>query len=244
MRSLYRTLSRDDVRDLLALTAAVGVVGASFGALAAAAGVSLPMALAMSVLVLSGGSQFLAISVVAAGGGVLPAVVGGLLLGARHLPYGLAMAPVVGRYWPARLLGAHLLIDEVVAFSRARGPGPRGRAAYWACGVALVSFWALGTVVGALAGAAVPDTAAFGIDAAFPAALFALLLPGLRGRGAARARRAGVTGSAVALALTPLLPTGLPVLAGLLGVAAAGRRPPQPEPEPAPDADTAGEDRP
>jgi 4-azaleucine resistance transporter AzlC len=232
MRSLYRTLPRDDVRDLLALTAAVGVVGMSFGALAAAVGVSLPMAVAMSVLVLSGGSQFLAISVVAAGGGMLPAVVGGLLLGARHLPYGLAMAPVVGRSWPARLLGAHLLIDEVVAFSRARGPGPRGRAAYWACGVALVSFWTLGTVVGALAGAAVPDPEAFGIDAAFPAALFALLLPALRGRGRGevRARRAAAAGSAVALAATPLLPAGLPVLAGLLGVAAAGKRP-EAEPE-------------
>jgi 4-azaleucine resistance transporter AzlC len=222
MRSLYRTLSRDDVRDVIALTAAVGVVGASFGALAAAAGVSLPMAVAMSLLVLSGGSQFLAVSVVAAGGGVLPAVVGGLLLGARHLPYGLAMAPVVGRSWSARLFGAHLLIDEVVAFSRARGPGPRGRAAYWACGVALVTFWAVGTVIGVLAGSAVPDTAAFGIDAAFPAALVALLFPALR-RGI-RPRRAGLAGAAVALAATPLLPAGLPVLTGLLGVAAAGRR--------------------
>lgn len=222
MRSLYRTLTRDDLTDVLALTAAVGVVGASFGALAAAAGVSLPMAVAMSVFVLSGGSQFLAVSVIAAGGGVLPAVLGGLLLGARHLPYGLAMAPVVGRSWPARLVGAHLLIDEVVAFSRARGSGRRGRAAYWACGIALVTFWTAGTVAGVLAGSAVPDTAAFGIDAAFPAALVALLFPALRG--AARARRAGLAGAAVALAATPLLAAGLPVLTGLLGVAAAGRR--------------------
>lgn len=235
MRSLHRTLTRDDVRDVVALTAAVGVVGASFGALAAAAGVSLPMAVAMSLLVLSGGSQFLAVSVVAAGGGVLPAVLGGLVLGARHLPYGLAMAPVVGSSWPARLVGAHLLIDEVVAFSRARGPGRRGRAAYWTCGIALVTCWTAGTVIGVLAGSAVPDTDAFGIDAAFPAALVALLFPALRGRntagrntdgrntGGARVRRVGLAGAAVALLTTPLLPAGLPVLAGLLGVAAAGR---------------------
>ena len=226
VRSLCRTLTRDDVRDLVALTAAVGIVGLSFGALAAAAGVSLPLALGLSVLVLSGGSQFLAVSVVAAGGGLVPAVLGGLLLGARHLPYGLAMAPVVGRSWPARLLGAHLLIDEVVAFSRARGPGERGRAAYWACGVALVAFWTAGTLVGHLAGAAVPDAAAFGVDAAFPAALAALLLPALRGPGRreVRTRRAGAAGAVAALVATPLLPAGLPVLAGLLGVAAAGRR--------------------
>ena len=226
VRSLHRTLTRDDVRDLVALTAAVGIVGLSFGALAAAAGVSLPLALGLSVLVLSGGSQFLAVSVVAAGGGLVPAVIGGLLLGARHLPYGLAMAPVVGRSWPARLLGAHLLIDEVVAFSRARGPGARGRAAYWACGVVLVAFWTAGTLVGHLAGAAVPDADAFGVDAAFPAALAALLLPALRGPGRreVRTRRAGAAGAVAALVATPFLPAGLPVLAGLLGVAAAGRR--------------------
>lgn len=226
VRSLYRTLTRDDVRDLVALTAAVGIVGLSFGALAAAAGVSLPLALGLSVLVLSGGSQFLAVSVVAAGGGLVPAVIGGLLLGARHLPYGLAMAPVVGRSWPARLLGAHLLIDEVVAFSRTRGPGERGRAAYWACGVALVAFWTAGTLVGHLAGAAVPHADAFGVDAAFPAALAALLLPALRGPGRreVRTRRAGAAGAVAALVATPFLPAGLPVLAGLLGVAAAGRR--------------------
>ncbi|QJY48376.1 AzlC family ABC transporter permease [Pseudonocardia broussonetiae] len=220
MRSLNRT---DGLRDVLALASAVGVVGASFGALAAAAGIPLALASGMSLLVFAGGSQFLVVSVVAAGGSPVAAVVAGLLINARHLPFGLAMAPVVGTSWPARLVGAHVLIDESVAFARSRGDG--ARRAFWMCGAALFVFWNVGTVVGVLAGAAVPDTDAFGIDAAFPAALLALLVPALR---EADARRVGLAAAAVALVATPFLPPGLPVLVGLLGLAAAGRAPTAP----------------
>ncbi len=219
MRSFYRTVDRADLRDVLALASAVGVVGASFGALAAAAHVPVPITIALSTLVFAGGAQFLVVAVVAAGGGPVAAVIAGLLLNARHLPFGLAMAGTVADRWPARLLGAHILVDESVAFARARGTGRRARTAYWLCGGMQFVFWNVGTVVGMLAGAAVPDPDAFGVDAAFPAALLALLLPALR---RADARRVGLVAAAVALLATPLLPAGLPVLAGLLGLAVAG----------------------
>ena len=223
MRSLFRTIDGSDLRDAVALAAAVGVVGMSYGALAAAAGVPPAIAIGMSVIVLAGASQFLVVAVIAAGGSPIAAVLGGLLLNARHLPYGLAMSGVVADRWPGKLLGAHLLIDEVVAFARARGSGPRARGAYWVCGLALASFWLFGTVVGLLAGAAVPDPSLFGVDAAFPAALLALVMPGLKG---ADARRVGLAAAVIALAATPWLPPGLPVLLGMLGLLAAGGREP------------------
>lgn len=74
-------------------------------------------------------------------------------------------------------------------------------------------------MVGVLAGSVVPDPSEFGVDAAFPAALLALLLPSLR---RADARRVGLTAATVALLATPVLPAGLSVLAGLLGLLAAG----------------------
>src|SRR5688572_28408997 len=130
MRSMLRTLHGEDLRTVLALGAAIGVVGASFGALSVAAGVPVSMIIAMSLLVSAGGAQFLLVAVVAAGGSAVAGVVAGLLLNTRHLPFGLAMGGVVGDRWPARLLGAHLLIDEAVAFARTRPSGPRARAAY------------------------------------------------------------------------------------------------------------------
>lgn len=220
MRSLYRTIDRDDLRDALALAAALAIVGASFGALSTAAGVPLLMTLALSLLVFAGGAQFLVVAVAAAGGSAVAGLVGGLLLNARLLPYGLAMGGVIGDRLPARLLGAHILIDEAVAFSRARGRGERARIAFWLSGGLAFTFWNAGAALGALAGGLVPDTDALGIDAAFPAALLALLLPGLK---RADARRVGLGAAAVALMATPWLPAGLPVLVGLAGLALAGR---------------------
>jgi len=220
VRSLDRTI-RDDVRDALALAVAVAVVGVSFGALAAAAGVPMPITIAMSLLVFAGGAQFLAVAVVAAGGSPLAAVAGGLLLNVRHLPFGLAVANVVGDRWPAKVLGAHILIDESVAFSRARGTGPRARRAYWTSGILLFTFWNTGALLGVVAGSAIPDPGVFGVDAAFPAALLALLLPAL---GRPDARRVGLAAAVIAVATTPFLAPGLPVLTGLLGLGAAGRK--------------------
>jgi predicted branched-subunit amino acid permease len=214
-----RTVDAADLRTVLALAAAIGVVGASFGALATAAGVPVAMTIGMSPLVFAGGAQFLVVAVVAAGGSAVAGVAAGLLINARHLPFGLAMGGVVGDRWPARLLGAHLLIDEAVAFARTRPSGPRARSAYWLCGGLFFLVWNTGMVVGVLAGSAVPDPAAFGVDAAFPAALLALLLPTLR---RPDALRVGLAAAAVALVATPLLPPGLPVLLGLLGLLAAG----------------------
>ena len=211
----------NDARDALALAVAVSVVGVSFGALATAAGVPLLITMAMSLLVLAGGAQFLAVAIIAAGGGPVAAVAGGLLLNLRHLPYGLAVADVVGDRWPAKVFGAHLLIDEVVAFSRARGSGARARRAYWTSGILLATFWNAGTLLGVVAGSAIPDPSVFGVDAAFPAALLALLLPALR---RSDARRVGLASAVIAVAATPFLAPGLPVLAGLLGLGVAGRK--------------------
>jgi hypothetical protein len=104
------------------------------------------------------------------------------------------------------------------------------------CGILLYTAWNVGTVAGMLAGSAVPDPAAFGVDAAFPAGLLALLLPGLRRRDA---RRVALTAAGVALLATRVLPTGLPVLAGLLGLLVAGTPPEPRSADPAPPSDPA-----
>ena len=215
MRSIWRTLTPTLRRDLLALAGAILIVGMSFGAIAVAAGLSWWMPSVMSVLVFAGGAQFMVVGVVAAGGGLLAAVAGALVLNARHLPFGLAIGPIVGRSWPARLIGSHLMVDESVAFAMAQRDPRRARAVFWVCGIVLFCSWNAGTVVGALAGQGIGDPDAFGLDAAFPAALLALVLPSLRD---ARTRNAALLGAVVALATTPFLPAGVPVLLALAGL--------------------------
>jgi 4-azaleucine resistance transporter AzlC len=216
MRSIWRTLDTALRRDLLAIVLAIAVVGASFGAIAAASGLPWWMPSLLSVLVFAGGSQFMVVGVVAAGGGLVAAVLGALLLNARHLPFGLAVGDIMGRGLLARLFGSHLLIDESVAFAMAQKDPAKARAVFWTLGSAAFVVWNLGTLAGALAGQGIGDTDAFGLDAAFPAALLALVLPALRGN--PRTRNAALLGAAVALAATPFLPAGVPVLLALVGL--------------------------
>jgi 4-azaleucine resistance transporter AzlC len=216
MRSIWRTLDAALRRDVLAIVLAITVVGLSFGAIAVASGLPWWMPSLLSLLVFAGGSQFMVVGVVAAGGGLVAAVLGALVLNARHLPFGLAVGDIMGRGVLARMFGSHLLIDESVAFAMAQKDPARSRAVFWTLGTAAFVAWNLATLAGALAGRGIGDTDAFGLDAAFPAALLALVLPSLRGN--PRTRNAALLGAAIALATTPFLPAGVPVLLALGGL--------------------------
>src|SRR5581483_9833443 len=144
-----------------------------------------------SVLVLAGASEFLFIGIVAAGGNPIAAALAGLLVNARHLPYGLALPDVTGpdvtgpgvsgRRW-RRMIGAHVMNDESVVFALAQDDPRRQRSAYWACGLGVLVCWPGGAVLGAMIGSAVHDTNTFGLDAMFPAVILALIVPDLRDR--------------------------------------------------------------
>ncbi|BBH66821.1 hypothetical protein ACTI_35060 [Actinoplanes sp. OR16] len=209
MSSLKRTL-----RDVGALGAAMVAVGASFGAISIAYGLPPWAPILMSTVVFAGGSQFLAAGLIAAGNPIA-AVLAGLLLNARHLPFGLAIADTIGGRWRDRLIGSHIMTDEATAFALASTDPVERRRVYWLVGTTLFVTWNIGTVLGVLLGGATGDPDALGLDAAFPAALIALILPSLRDRST---RLVALTGAVIAVALTPLLPAGLPVLCALLGL--------------------------
>jgi 4-azaleucine resistance transporter AzlC len=234
MRSIWRTLDRSVLADIGLTCLAVFFIGLSYGAIAVASGFPLWVPAAQSVLVLAGASEFLFIGIVAAGGSPIAAALAGLLVNSRHLPYGLALPPVTGRGW-RRLLGTHVMNDESVVFGLAQPDLPRQRAAYWACGLGVLICWPGGAVLGGLIGSAVHDTSAFGLDAMFPAVILALIVKDLRN---ARMLRAALAGAAIALAATPFLPAGLPVLLALAAVLLLVRAPAA-EPSTIPDEEPA-----
>jgi predicted branched-subunit amino acid permease len=193
--TVWRTLGARLARDIAAVCLAVGFVGLSFGAIATASGVPEWAVVALSLCVFAGGSQFLAVGLLAAGNPIA-AILGGLLLNARHLPFGLALSDVLAGGWGRRLIGSHLMVDEAVAFALAQPSPERRRAAYWVTGATIFICWQIGTVGGIAVGSAVGDPARYGLDAAFPAALLALLLPRLRERAGLRV---GLIAAAVAV---------------------------------------------
>jgi 4-azaleucine resistance transporter AzlC len=214
MRTPSRTPDRALLRDAVAIAAAMIAVGASFGAIAIAYGMPAWVPFLMSTVVFAGGAQFLAVGLIAAGNPIA-AVLAGLLLNARHLPFGLAVSSTIGPRWRDRLVGSHLMTDEVVAFTLAESDPVRRSRTYWLIGITLFTSWNTGTALGVWLGGATGDPAALGLDAAFPAGLLALLMPSLRDRDT---RLVALVGAAVAVALTPVLPAGLPVLCALLGL--------------------------
>ena len=206
-------------RDIWVLGAAVGVFGASFGVLATTAGLTVAQACVMSVLVFTGASQFAVVGVLEAGGSLGSAFGSALLLAARNAAYGVAMAPTLSRLsLGRRLLAAQIVIDETTALAMAQ-PGRTAREqAFWTTGLAVFVCWNIGTVLGAVAGDAIGDPEALGLDAAFPAGFVALAVPHL---GSRQGKVAAVCGAVIALVLIPLTPAGVPIVAAALGVVPA-----------------------
>ncbi|MGN2640935.1 AzlC family ABC transporter permease [Nocardia takedensis] len=219
MRSIWRTLDRDTVGGIAAVLLAVAVIGVSYGATAVGWGFPMWLPVVLSVLVLAGSAEFLFLGILATGGNPFAAVLAGLVVNARHLPYGLSLPTVTGA-GPRRLLGTHVMNDEAVAVALAQTDPDRRRAAYWLCGLGVAIVWPGGAALGALIGSLVPDTDAFGLDAVFPAVLAALVVPALRDRAT---RWAVAVGVVLALVSAPVLPQGLPVLCALVGLFAAHR---------------------
>jgi len=247
MRTIRRTVSPELLRDVGLVCLADGIVAVSFGATSVGGGLPWWVPVALSALVFAGGSQIAAVGVVLAGGSPLAAVAAGAVLNTRLLPYGFAVADVIGDQeagfaaaadgagaspaggtasggcrarllagrWLRRLVGTHVITDESVAFALRQPDAARRRSAFWACGLGLFVIWNLSVLLGVALGSAVRDTNAFGLDATFPAVMLALALPTLTSR---PTRIAAGAGAVIAVALTPVLPAGLPLLAALGGL--------------------------
>jgi 4-azaleucine resistance transporter AzlC len=209
---------RHGARAVAPLAVAVVGFGVSYGVLSRAAGFGWLAPIVMSATTFAGSAQFAAVSVLGDGGTVAAAVTAALLLNARYGPIGVSVAPYLdGPTW-SRLLHAQLVVDESWAVS-AEGDGRFDPRVLIGAGLVLYVSWIGGTAVGAIGGEALGDPATLGLDAAFPALFLALLVPQLRGR---RPVQAALVGAAIALALTPIAPAGVPIIAAsaacLLGV--------------------------
>lgn len=174
----------------------------------------------MSATTFAGSAQFAAASILAAGGTLAAGVIAAVLLNARYAPIGLSVAPSLSGPWWSRFLRAQLVVDETWALS-ANGRGGHDPRIIVGAGLVLYAAWVAGTALGVLFGDLIGDPARLGLDAAFPALFLALLMPSL---GRPQARVAAVMGAAIALALTPITPAGVPIVAAGLACLIGWRR--------------------
>lgn len=205
----------------------VGLYGVSAGALGVAAGLTVWQTVVTSLLIFSGGSQFAFYGVIGAGGGIPAAVATSSLLGLRNGFYGLELSRLLRPRGPLRLVAAHVTIDESTAVALAQDEPRQSRIGFWTTAVTLFLVWQTTTVLGALAGEAMGDPGAYGLDAAAAAAFVALVWPRLFGRGA-DGRTGAMATAALAMVLTmvsaPFVPRGVEVLVGASAALLVGLR--------------------
>lgn len=115
MKRSLSCLKGDTIKAIILVCLAVGVVGMSYGSLAMAYGFPLWVPFVLSITVLAGASEFMFIGIVASGGNPLAAAAAGLLVNARHVPFGVTVRELVGKRGLS-FLGCHIMNDESVVF--------------------------------------------------------------------------------------------------------------------------------
>ena len=168
----------------LPLTIAVAPIGMIFGVGATAKGLSVVEAALMSALVFAGGSQFVALDLWRSPAPWLALGLAALLVNIRHVLLSMSLGSKLQAFpVPLRYLAMLLLADEVWAMAEKRAIAATLTPA-WYAGIALPFYltWLLATLAGALAGSAIGNPRALGLDFAFTAVFIVLVVGFWKGR--------------------------------------------------------------
>lgn len=149
---LFRTAFRDTIPVMTGYL----FLGFGFGILAQQNGLSIWWALAMSVLIYAGSMQFVAVTMLSGGTGLLAAALTTLAVNARHLFYGISM---IDRYKGTGKKKPYLifsLTDETYSLVSQKEPGQDGGSYYFLVSALDQLYWCFGTLLGAAAGQWIP----------------------------------------------------------------------------------------
>lgn len=186
----------------------------SFGVLARTLGWGAVAPIVFSAVVFSGSAQFAVADVLDAGGSALAAIVAAILVNARFAVMGVAVASSLAGGRLRRALEAQATVDASWAVAN-RGGGRFDRGVLIGATLPQYVAWVGGTAIGVLAGDAIGDPEALGLDVLFPAFFLGLLIDELRS--SRRHVGAALIAAAVSLALVPFTPPGIPIVAACLG---------------------------
>ena len=185
------------------------LISLSFSVLAKQAGFSTAQAIVTAAIMFAGSAQFAMLSVVTAGGGIPAALTAAGLMHSRFLAMGVALAPSLPGGPLRRAAQAQACVDTSWALA-SRGDGTFDRWLMFGTTLPQYVTWTSGAAVGAVFGDALGDTHRLGLDAIYPVFFLSLLIAELR---EPTLRPVAAAGGLLALALVPITPPGVPILA-------------------------------
>lgn len=193
--------------------------GLIFGTLAQTSGLSFAGALAMSVCVYAGSSQFIALGLLGAGSPVGVIILTTFVVNLRHLLYAVGLVPylkVLDQRWKVAL--GFWLTDEtfMVAIQRYqyRDRAPHKHWFHLGSAVAMYANWQLSTLLGLTVGQTIPNAATWGLDFAMVATFIGMTIPYLTTR--------PMVATVIVAGSTAVVTRGLPHQLGLMVAAIAG----------------------
>jgi len=193
--------------------------GIIFGALAVTSGLSSWGTMSMSLFVFAGSSQFIAAGLIATGAGTGTIVLTTLIVNLRHMLYATTLAPHMKQLSHKWLLPLGFwLTDEsfVVTVNRYGNPdrSPYKHWFFFGSAVFMYANWQLCTLIGLIAGQAIPDPGSWGLDYAMIVTFIGMLVPMVVDR--------SVLIAVLVAGITALVANGLPNQAGLFIAALSG----------------------
>lgn len=167
-------------RQLVPISLFVTVFGAAFGLAAVQAGLQDSVIMAMSTLVFAGASQFAALELWGPQVPLFTLVLTVFAINARHLLMGATLYPWLRQLPPARRYGVMLLASDAnwAMSMQAFGRGQPGIGLLLGGGLALWSFWVVGTWLGICFGGAIHDPRSLGLDMVMGCFLLAMVVGG------------------------------------------------------------------
>lgn len=195
--------------------------GLAYGMATRVAGFTLLDLEAMNLLVFAGGSQLMAVSLLASGLPWLPIVAMTVALNARHTLYSASLAPwFAGRSRLVRAIAAYVVVDESYALTDAhfRRIGRLDARAYAAAALVLMATWLVSMAFGWATAQGIPPRFAVLLDVVAPASMAGLAVLLITDRASLLAALAAAS---LAVGLGVMVEPALGVAAGgLLGVVA------------------------
>jgi predicted branched-subunit amino acid permease len=177
---LDRHLVWEGFRQMVPIAVFVMVFGAAFGLAAAQSGLDPSWIVIMSTLVFAGAAQFATLDLWGPQVPVLALALTVFAINARHLLMGATLYPWLRHLPPARRYGVMVVASDAnwALAMQAFGRAQPGLGVLFGGGLALWSFWVLGTWLGTQGGDLIADGRRWGLDMVMGCFLLAMVVGG------------------------------------------------------------------